>query len=233
MSAITTPTTQARSTARRSRRRRWTSSTSATTRPRGCGSSSTRSSRRTGRSCSARSRSTASSSCCCRAPTSALFFDPSMTEVDLRRASHQPARRRDDARRTRVDAAHLVRRARRPVRPPDPPLGGAAVRRRDGRAHVPHVLHRRVPQARARPTGSSASCCSSSARSRASPATRCPTTCSPAPACASRLGITLSVPVIGTWTAVGAVRQRVPRAPISSRGSTSSTCFCCRASCSR
>ena len=47
----------------RRRARRSTSWTSATTRPRGCGSSSTRSSRRTGRSCSARSRSTASSSC--------------------------------------------------------------------------------------------------------------------------------------------------------------------------
>ena len=34
-----------------------------------------------------------------------------------------------------------------PADPPDPPLGGAAVHRRDHRAHVPRVLHRRVPQA--------------------------------------------------------------------------------------
>ena len=44
-------------------------------------------------------------------------------------------------------AEHLVRRARRPGHAADAPLGGAAVHGRDRRAHVPGLLHRRVPQA--------------------------------------------------------------------------------------
>ena len=53
-------------------------------------------------------------------------------------------------------------------------------------AHVPGLLHRRVPQAARDQLGHRLRSCSLLAHaSRASPATRCPTTCSPAPACAS------------------------------------------------
>ena len=47
----------------------------------------------------------------------------------------------------RVDPGHQLRGARRPVRPPGPPLGGADVRRGDHGAPGPHLLHRRVPPA--------------------------------------------------------------------------------------
>ena len=40
-----------------------------------------------------------------------------------------------------------LRHQGRPDHPPDPPLGRADVHRRAGGAHVPGVLHRRVPQA--------------------------------------------------------------------------------------
>ena len=39
------------------------------------------------------------------------------------------------------------------------------------------------------------------ASSRASPATRCPTTCSPAPACGSPRASSWSIPVVGTYLA--------------------------------
>ncbi len=58
-----------------------------------------------------------------------------------------PDARRRDVRGARFDAAPVVRHARRPAGPPDPPLGRARVRRRHRRAHAPHLLHRRVPQA--------------------------------------------------------------------------------------
>ena len=47
-------------------------------------------------------------------------------------------------------------------------------------------------------------------RRTASPATRCPTTCSPAPACGSPRRIMLSIPVVGTLRLVLRLRRRVP-----------------------
>ena len=49
--------------------------------------------------------------------------------------------------RLRLGDADLLRRQGRPADPPDAPLGGARVRRRDRPAHGPGVLHRRLPPA--------------------------------------------------------------------------------------
>ncbi len=75
-----------------------------------------------------------------------LFFDPSMVEVvydgpfDNLRGVHMS--------RAYESALEIsLRGPRRAVRPPGAPLGGAALHRGDVRPHVPHVLHRRVPQA--------------------------------------------------------------------------------------
>ena len=86
----------------------------------------------------------------------------------------------------RLDPGHLVRRPRWPADAADAPLGGDALRRRDDDPHAARLLHRRVPQAARAQLGDRLPCCSCSARSRASPATRCPTTCCPAPASAPR-----------------------------------------------
>ncbi len=72
-----------------------------------------------------------------------LFFDPSMQEVTYN-GVYQPARRRDVAG-VRDRARHQLRDPRRAVRPSGPPLGGAAVRGIDHGAPGPHLLHRRVP----------------------------------------------------------------------------------------
>ena len=55
---------------------------------------------------------------------------------------------------------HLVRRPRRPAHAPDPPLGGAALRGRDHRAHAAASSSPARSASRASSTGSSASCCS-------------------------------------------------------------------------
>ena len=75
-----------------------------------------------------------------------FFFDPSMAETSTT-AGYVPMQRHHDVAGVRVDAEHHLRRPRRPDHPADPPLGGAAVPRRDAHPHVPGVLHRRVPQA--------------------------------------------------------------------------------------
>ena len=76
----------------------------------------------------------------------ALFFDPSTAESDLPRRLRRAA---GPGRlgRLRLDAAPLLRRLRRPVDAPDPPLGGARVRRGDHAAPAADHLHRRVSQA--------------------------------------------------------------------------------------
>ena len=114
---------------------------------------------------------------------------------------------------------------RRPAHAPDPPLGGAGVRRRDPGAHDADLLHRRLPQApraqlRDRPD---AARCSPS--SRASPATRCPTTCSRGMGLAIAYAVALSIPVVGGHAgARGLGRRRSRGLRRSSRASTSSTC---------
>ena len=75
-----------------------------------------------------------------------LFFQPSMTEV-VYHGSYVPLNGITMSEAYRSTLRHLLRRPRRPAHPADPPLGRAALRRRDHRAHVPGVLHRRVPQA--------------------------------------------------------------------------------------
>src|SRR5699024_3443465 len=63
---------------------------------------------------------------------------------DLPGRLRAPERHRDLPR-LRDRAQYLVRGPRRSLRAADPPLGGAAVRRLDGRAHDADLLHRRVP----------------------------------------------------------------------------------------
>ena len=101
----------------------------------------------------------------------------------LRRLLH-PAAGRDDVRGLCLDAGHLLRHPRRPDHPADPPLGGAAVHRGDHRSTCCASSSPARSASRARSTGSSAPCCPCSPWSRASPATRCRTTCSRAPVCA-------------------------------------------------
>ena len=68
-------------------------------------------------------------------------------------SGHVPRQLRAAATATHMSEAYQsvdppqLRRARRAGDAPDPPLGGAAVPRRDRRPPVPHLLHRRVPQA--------------------------------------------------------------------------------------
>ena len=78
-----------------------------------------------------------------------------------------------------------LRREGRAAHPPDAPLGGAGLRRRDRLAPGPGLLHRRVPPAPRDQLGHRHDCCSSSRWRPASPATRSPTTCCRAPGCAS------------------------------------------------
>ena len=75
-----------------------------------------------------------------------LYFIPSAKEVIY----HGPVRAAaglEGVRRLRVDGEPLLRRAQRARHPADAPLGRGRVRRRHRRAHVPHLLHRRLPQA--------------------------------------------------------------------------------------
>ncbi len=75
-----------------------------------------------------------------------FFFDAADGRGALQRQLPTAAGRRDVAG-LRLDAAHLLRRPRRPCHPPDPPLGRADVRRGHADPHVPDFLHRSVPQA--------------------------------------------------------------------------------------
>ena len=81
-----------------------------------------------------------------------LFFDPSMAHVTYEGVVSTVARHPDVAG-LRDGAEYQLRGPRRTVRPADPPLGGAAVRRVDHGAHGPGVLHRRLPASPAKPTG--------------------------------------------------------------------------------
>ena len=74
-----------------------------------------------------------------------------------------------------------LRRPRRPAHAADPPLGGAALRAPRSPCTCSGSSSPARSASRASSTGSSASACSRWPRSRASPATRCPTTCCPAP----------------------------------------------------
>ena len=84
-----------------------------------------------------------------------FFFVPGSKEVTYD-GSYVPLRGVVDVAGVRVGAAHQLRRARRPRDAPDPPLGGAAVRRVDRRPPHAHLLHRARSGDRGRSTGSSA-----------------------------------------------------------------------------
>ena len=76
----------------------------------------------------------------------ALYFVPSATQV-VYHGSYAPLRGQRVSEAYAVDGQHLLRRAGRPAHPPDAPLGGGHLHRFDHRAHGPHLLHRRLPQA--------------------------------------------------------------------------------------
>ena len=180
------------------RRRRGVGRRPARARHAGARRTCARSSPTTGRSCSARSRCGRFVVLLLTGIFLTLWFKPSMGEVDLP-GLLRPAARRPDVRGLRLDAAHLLRRPRRPADAADAPLGGDALRRRDDRAPDARLLHRRVPQAARAQLGDRLACCCCSASSRASPATPCPTTCSPAPASAIADGLIKATPVVGTY----------------------------------
>ena len=120
---------------------------------------------------------------------------------------------------------------RRPADPPGAPLGGAAVRRLDRAAHAPHLLHRRVPQAARAQLGDRLRAVDPRAWPRASPATRCPTTCSPATACGSsrawsRASRSSAAGSSGSCSAASSPARR------SSAASTRCTSCCCPRPCS-
>ena len=75
-----------------------------------------------------------------------LFFDPSQTET-VYHGSYAPLEGVPMSLAYASTIASVVRRARRPGLPSDPPLGGAAVRRVDHHSPDAGVLHRRFPQA--------------------------------------------------------------------------------------
>ena len=140
-----------------------------------------------------------------------FFFDPSMREVVYNGTLRAAARRGDVARRTtrRCDISFDVR-------------GGLFMRQMHHwaallfvAAIVVHMLRIFFTGAFRKPRetnwiiGVVMLFCS--ACSRASPATRCPTTCSPAPACGSLSAIMLSIPVDRHLGALRGLRRRVPR----------------------
>ena len=81
-----------------------------------------------------------------------LYFVPSAKERHLPRRLRAAARV-EGVGRLRVDGEPVLRRAQRARHPPDAPLGRGRVRGCHRRAHVPDLLHRRLPQARASSTG--------------------------------------------------------------------------------
>ena len=85
----------------------------------------------------------------------------------------------------RVDARHLLRHPRRPARCARSTTGRRCCSWPPSACTCSACSSRARSASRASSTGSSASCCSSSPWPRASPATRSPTTCSPATVCAS------------------------------------------------
>ena len=128
-----------------------------------------------------------------------LFFDPSMAEVTYDGLVRQPARR-PDVPGLRVDAGHLLRGARRPVRPPGPPLGGAAVHGARSSCTCSASSSPARSAGRVRPTGSSARCCSSSAMFEGFFGYSLPDDLLSGTGLRVASGITLiSIPVIGTW----------------------------------
>ena len=87
-----------------------------------------------------------------------LYFVPSTQQV-VYHGSYDAAERPVGLGGLRLDGQHLLRRPRRPARPPDAPLGGRHLHRLDHRPHGPHLLHRCVPQAPRAELDSSASRC--------------------------------------------------------------------------
>ena len=75
-----------------------------------------------------------------------FFFEPS-TAKTVYHGSYAPLQGIEMSTRLRLGAAHLLRRQGRAADPPDPPLGGRRLRRRDRHPPDPGLLHRRLPQA--------------------------------------------------------------------------------------
>ena len=76
----------------------------------------------------------------------ALFFNPD-TNQTVYHGAYQPLAGQQSLSGLQLGAGALLHGQGRPADAPDPPLGGARVRRRDHAAPAADHLHRRVPQA--------------------------------------------------------------------------------------
>ena len=137
-----------------------------------------------------------------------LFFDPSMAEVvydgpfDNLRGVHDVAG-------VRERAGHLVRGPRRAVRPADPPLGGAAVRRGDG-AHMMRMFFTGAFRKPREANWVLGVLLIFLGTFEGFPGYSLPDDLLSGTGLRIASGITLSVPVIGHLDALGGVRRRVP-----------------------
>ena len=127
----------------------------------------------------------------------ALFFSPDVSGTASTTARSTPLQGAEMTRGLPLDARPLLDVPGRAAHAPDPPLGRARLRRRDGRAPAARLLHRRVPRAARAELADRRRAARRWACSRASPATRCPTTCSRAWAWRSPTGVALSIPCVG------------------------------------
>ena len=75
-----------------------------------------------------------------------LYYVPSTDQV-IYHGSYAPLDGQWMSKAYESTVQHLVRRAGRPARPPDAPLGGRHLHRLDRGPHGPHLPHRGVPQA--------------------------------------------------------------------------------------
>ena len=183
----------------------------------------------TGRSCSARSRSTAFIVLVATGIYLTLFFEHSTRDGRLPRRRTRRCRGSEMTRGLPLGARHLDDRQGGPADPPDAPLGGRRLRRRDRPAPAADLLHRRVPQAaRAdlldRPDDPDGRAARGLPRllARRRPALR-------DGARDRRTAVALSIPFVGANLGRADLGRAVPgRARRSSRGCTSRTCSCSR-----
>ena len=75
-----------------------------------------------------------------------FFFEPSTDKV-VYHGVYRPLQGMEVEQGLRLGDADLLRSQGRAADPPDPPLGGQRLRRRDRPPRHPHLLHRRLPQA--------------------------------------------------------------------------------------
>ena len=196
----------------------------------------TRCSRTTGRSCSARSRCTASSILVLTGIVPHVLLRPEPQDRSSYHGSYAAARRRRTCRRPTSRSSSISFDVR----------AGLVMRQihhwaallflaRDRRPPLPHLLHRRVPQAARDQLDRRRDAAAPRPSPTGSPATRSPTTCSPAPASASPTRSCSRSRSSATWLAFLVFGGEFPAHDICA-ASSSSTCCSCRSrssACSR